>query len=141
MKTLINLTNHPSSKWSNKQAEGWDVIVDIPFPVIDPQAPTEEIKDTVNEYLKHLRNIINNTEGEIYLCLQGEYTFCYELLLKIQSSKDLADIKLAIPTTERKVVEKVKEDGSVEKTTTFDFCRWREIAIHQSPSYQTELSL
>ena len=141
MKILINLTNHASSKWSDKQKEGWDAIVDLPFPNINPKASTEEIQHLANTYLENIKDIANSTEGQIYLCLQGEYTFCYELLLKINSSKDLDNIKLAIPTTERNVIEKLKEDGTVEKVATFDFCQWRELPIHPSPSYQEELSL
>ncbi len=36
MKVLINHSNHPHSGWGDKQKEGWDKIVDIPFPNIKP---------------------------------------------------------------------------------------------------------
>jgi hypothetical protein len=31
-KLLLNISNHPSREWEDAQKEGWDIIVDIPFP-------------------------------------------------------------------------------------------------------------
>jgi hypothetical protein len=51
---LINLSNHPSSGWSETQlkaAREWGRIVDISFPVIDPEDDSENIKQLAVDYL------------------------------------------------------------------------------------------
>jgi len=47
MLALINHTNHPSSKWSEKQKEGFDKIIDLPFPNISPTASDNEVWEIV----------------------------------------------------------------------------------------------
>ena len=50
MKKLINISNHPSTGWSDAQKAGWDQIIDIPF----PQVPATATKDQLNQYPKML---------------------------------------------------------------------------------------
>ncbi|MGC9079824.1 MAG: hypothetical protein ACP5G1_03750 [Nanopusillaceae archaeon] len=128
MSVLINLTNHPFSKWSLEQREGWKLIMDLKFPNVDPNLDTEDVKQIVNDYVKQVKDIIEKIESDkVYICLQGEYTFCYLMLneLKTLDKKPI----IAIPTTERRVNETVTEDGKVEKTVVFEFCKWRFVEI------------
>ncbi|WP_353684354.1 hypothetical protein V4D30_00800 [Thermodesulfovibrio sp. 3907-1M] len=121
MRILINHTNHPSQKWDEKQKEYWSEIIDLPFPSIDPKATTEEV-DTIAminflEIDKIAKEITDkNSNASIFIMLQGEFTYCYLLYQKIRNK-----FPIAIPTTERKVIE--KENG--EKISIFEFVRWR----------------
>lgn len=120
MKILVNLSNHPSESWDEKQKEGWDKIVDIPFPDVDPHL--EDVGDLVLEYFKKIREIQiqNNRDSTVYVHLAGEYSFCYELFRRL---KDF--YLFAVPTSERIVKETVLPDGRTEKTIIFQFVKWR----------------
>lgn len=122
MKVLVNYTNHSSANWTDKQREGWDIIIDIPF----PQIPANHSADDVAPLADTAKNILTEIDKEYlycqkYLCLQGEYTFCYLFILKYWNLFS-GRWKLAIPTTERIVVEK-----NGEKISKFEFQRWRFI--------------
>ena len=113
---LINVSNHPSSKWSDKQWQGFDVVYDIQFPNVDPNWNTEQVGCLVDHILDEINELdVNN------IMLQGEFTLCYLLQNKLSTKT------IWIPTTERKVVEVVNADGTVTKNTTFEFVRWRMI--------------
>jgi hypothetical protein len=117
MLKLINLSNHNSNNWNKEQRGEFGLIVDIPFPNINPDATTEEVEVLVNEYVGIINaNRIDN------IMLQGEFTFCYLLQNKLRTR-----CKFWIPTTERKVVEKLNVDDSTTKTAVFEFKQWRVI--------------
>lgn len=119
MKILINHSNHPVEKWSEEQKAGWDKIVDLPFPAIDPHADMEEIEKIALENFKKIREIAvreGADKNSIYVMLQGEFSYCYTLFHSIRNL-----FLIAIPTTERVVEE--KPDGS--KVSVFKFVRWR----------------
>lgn len=117
---LINLSNHPSTKWEESQKNGWDEIYDIPFPSINPYDDIPEIYNLAVTYFYNVKSFIQsnsiNKTMNYYCMLQGEFTFCYILypmLREILSG-------IVIPTTERIVVE----EGD-KKISTFKFVRWR----------------
>lgn len=125
-KTLLNITNHPSKGWSNEQREGWDRIIDIPFPSVSPHlnANDREYMGIVMGLLEEIVKVIRqHMEDELYICLQGEFSICY----KVFESCRKADypVAFAIPTTERVVEEIVLPDGTTKKNVTFRFVRWR----------------
>ncbi len=126
MNILINLSNHPSNNWSDAQKAGWDDIIDLVFPQIPANISEIEVGDKyVIPFIQKLENWAKGLKkkgSELNIMLQGEFTFCY-LLRDCLSGK----WNFYIPTTERKVIEKHKEDGSVEKTAVFQFVRWRKI--------------
>ena len=50
---FINHTNHPSQYWSDAQLDTgrqYGVIMDMPFPQIDPMASSAEISQLAQEY-------------------------------------------------------------------------------------------
>ena len=55
---LINLSNHPSSNWGEKQKQSaiaqYNEIVDIPFPQIAPAATIEDVLELAEEYAELL---------------------------------------------------------------------------------------
>lgn len=81
---LLNLSNHPLSKWSDKQrgaAEGlFGTIIDIPFPAIEPTASLDEIEKIVQDYvqlcLTHLNQYDEYTKENV-IHIMGEFTFIY----------------------------------------------------------------
>lgn len=115
---LINLSNHPSSKWSDKQkglAEFlFGEIVDMQFPNIDPHANEEEVQLLADKYFGELLTIINNPDDVVHI--MGEQTFCYYLINKLRDF----GIKCLASTTERIVEER---DG--QKISRFEFARFR----------------
>ena len=121
MKILINISNHPSSKWSPEQRAGWDKIVDIQFPNIDPEADMDEIEALSSKIFEEVRAIYENWLGYIYVYVAGEYTFSYSLFYKLKQF----GANVVIPTTRRVVEERLKDDGSIEKVAIFKFIRWR----------------
>lgn len=120
-KILINFSNHPAGNWDEKQKEGWDEIIDIQFPQIDPL--NYDISETTHKYIELIKSIAdkklkNDIYAKIYLSMQGEYSLCYSIILKLH--KYIADsIYLAIPQSKRNVVE---SNGT--KTVKFDFIKW-----------------
>ena len=127
---LINLSNHKSDGWSDDQKAGY-YIVDLPFPNIDPNMTTQDVKKIVNEYEERIWGIVKEVASsnphpehyvKVHIMLQGEYTFCYLLFDIIRHT----EWTLMIPTTERIVEEKIV-DGKTIKTSIFKFVKWRMI--------------
>lgn len=129
MKTLINISNHGSDRWSQEQFAEWNNVIDIHFPNIDPNASTEEVEAKVDSYMDQIRNLINKQEiGQpIDVMLMGEFTFVSIMLLKLKASS--WDVRMWFSTTKREVIEKVDKDGNVTKTAVFKFVRWRHIEL------------
>jgi hypothetical protein len=125
MKKLINFSNHSSSQWSEEQKAGWDQIIDIKFPNVPANIDDENFDELVAESLKKLDEYIEN--GNVYLMMQGEFSLCYSLYRILLDNPEYNRVKLVIPTSERRVVEKVKDDGTYEKVATFEFVKWRQI--------------
>jgi len=119
---LINLSNHPSEKWSEAQKKGWDNITDMTFPQIDPWATTGQVTLLVLIAEKASERIFElNKDNKVFIHLAGEFSFCYVL-------RDFfKDERFVVACTERKTIEKIENDGSVTKTTVFAFAQWREI--------------
>ncbi len=79
------------------------------------------MEDYYNDIVAELR-----WNEDTYLYVAGEYTFCYMLIQKLLEEKPAGLKGIIVPTTERIVYEKVKEDGTVEKTSQFKFVMWRQ---------------
>ena len=119
---LINLSNHPSEKWSEKQldaAKKYGPIVDLAFPVIDPRAETFGIDFMADKYEIKIRKLLaSQMKGMKFIHIMGELTFCFALVARLQKY----GITCVSSTTTRQTVD--NPDGS--KTTRFDFVQFRE---------------
>jgi len=119
---LLNLTNHPSEKWTDEQKnvakQMFGGIIDMQFPDIDPTGNEEYISNLTNEYLKKILSIKNSLPNneELVVHIMGEQTFCFSLINKLLEN----DILCVASTTQRIAVEK---DGI--KTSVFKFCKFR----------------
>ena len=117
---FINLSNHPSDKWSESQTvaanEQFGEIVDLPFPQIAPDATKADIAKIAQDYLTRVQQIElpNNTAIHI----MGEMTLTYQLVALLKD----AGYHCYASTTVREVYE--QEPG--KKTVIFQFVNFRE---------------
>jgi len=115
---FINLSNHPSDKWSEEQinaARSYGEIVDMAFPVIEPILTKEDILRLVKVFTKM---IVDNRDGKTVVHVMGEMTFTHNL---VNALKELGITCLA-STTERNTV--MTPDG--KKISEFKFVQFRE---------------
>ena len=125
MATFYNLTNHPSSKWSEEQKaaalhmvggeNGDGEIVDIPFPNIPPEATGREVRKTAFDYLV---KYFDDADTESVVLIQGEMVFTFNMVFHLQIKR----IRCVAATTERKVEE--RPNG--EKVSVFKFVKFRK---------------
>lgn len=114
---FINITNHPSSDWSEEQlnaARSYGKIVDIPFPNVKPDftpANIGSLADALVEYVKTL------CEAPV-VHVMGELTFTYAVVSRLKA----LGITCLASTTERNAV--IASDG--KKVSKFKFVQFRE---------------
>lgn len=113
---LLNLTNHPSANWPQKQKDvainQYGEIVDLSFPQIDPQLTANQVDQLVEEYTIKIRKI-----KPVAVHIMGEMTFTFRLVNKLKE----IGIPCIASTTERKVTE----DDNGNKTSQFNFVKFR----------------
>ncbi len=122
---LINLSNHPSSKWDSKQkqkaVEIYGQIIDLSFPAIDPHWDTNKVKALALDYYRRITLIFDQCANEPQpnaVHIQGEFTFVYKIVTLLKTSH----ITCVASTSVRNVIE--KENG--EKIVRFNFVQFRE---------------
>jgi len=116
---FINLTNHPSSEWSEEQlkaAQQYGEVIDIPFPLVDEQATETEIKRLADEYVSIVKSKGNVQDLTVHI--MGEQTLCYALISKLQKE----GIRCVASCTEHDNF--INKQG--QKVSTFHFARFRE---------------
>lgn len=89
-KLFINLSNHPSPKWSFDQitAVGNATIIDIEFPNIDPNWYTSDVYEKANTMATTIYNRIKKlglTELNVTVLVQGEMTLTFALVTVLKS--------------------------------------------------------
>lgn len=117
---FINVSNHSSKKWNEKQieqAKKYGDIIDIPFPVIDPSSRDEEINHIVNEYFDLIMQY-----QDCVVMLQGEYIFTYRLVNKLKQH----NIKVLASCSERRTIEYVDDNGFTSRKSEFEFVEFKE---------------
>lgn len=117
---LINLSNHPSNKWSTNQMEAaislFGEVIDLPFPLVDPCGDESYIELLASEYVS---KVIALTKGNPYVVhLMGEMTLSFAIL-KILTNMG---VQCVASTSERVV----KEVGEGRKEATFSFVKFRK---------------
>lgn len=117
---LINLSNHPSSNWDSFQHESaapFGEIIDIPFPEIDPDWDSQQIKELAREYLQRIKTLAGEESAVPVVHIMGEYSFCYQLVEMLKNH----GIDAVVSTSKRQSV--INSDGT--KTIRFDFVKFR----------------
>lgn len=112
---LINLSNHPSTKWSEKQlaatTSAYGTVTDIPFPHINPSATLDEVSMLVDDYISNIKKMPPAT-----VHIMGELTFTHLFVCECER----IGIKCVAATTDRLV-----EEVEGKKVVTFDFVQFR----------------
>jgi hypothetical protein len=119
---LINLSNHPSAKWSNEQltvAESYGRIVDLPFPEVNPNGDEKYIDQLANDYSYKVMSMAGDSNLTVHI--MGEMTFTFALVSLLKSN----GINCIASTTERIV----NEFGNGQKQATFRFVRFRKYIL------------
>jgi hypothetical protein len=116
---LLNLTNHPASRWTEKQLKAAEAayggVEDLQFPSIPSAASTAEVEALAEDYLERVMEV-----GPTAVHLQGEFTFVYALVGRLQAH----NIPVVASTSERIVEER---DG--KKIVHFNFVRFRDYPL------------
>ena len=119
---LLNLSNHPSTRWSDKQKqtaiENYGTIQDMPFPNVPPAATSDEIKILANDYIKQIRQLAKAEINQPFAVhIMGEMTLIFRIITLLKRSK----IVCVASTSERNAIENA--DGT--KTIQFSFSQFR----------------
>lgn len=120
---FINISNHPSSKWSDEQrkaaVEIGGEIVDIPFPNVPPTAGIGDLIDMAETIIDKINDMRKGglRGGEDAVHVMGEHGLTHRLVDDIWHVFGITCIH---STTERIVEEK---DG--QKISTFKFVKFR----------------
>ena len=116
---FINLSNHPSTNWSDEQrtaALEFGEIKDLPFPNIDENLDEAGIDALTDDYLEKIKELSGSEPCTVHI--MGEMTFTYSLVNKLR-----AEGYTCIASTTKRDVE-IMPDGS--KQVKFHFCRFRK---------------
>lgn len=119
---LINLSNHPSVYWSERQMsmarERWGQVIDLSFPALSPTLTTAEVLVIAEEYKGRCVDMLRNSADEVSAVhLMGEIVFCFRL---VQLLKD-AGVMVVASAAERDV-----SYTNDVKNSIFNFVTFRE---------------
>ena len=115
---FINLTNHPSERWSKEQlnaARQYGEVIDLPFPIIEPNFTREDVLHIVKVYVEMIEGI---KDDDTVVHVMGEMTFTYNLANTLKEE----GITCLASTTERNTI--MTSDG--KKISEFKFVQFRE---------------
>ena len=116
---FINLTNHPSEQWGEKQkvaAQKYGKIVDIPFPLVDPAAAPGEISALAGDYTRRILEM----QPKAVLC-QGEFSFAFAMVTELKK----LGVAVLAACSERRATECI-QGGTTKKVVEFEFVQFRE---------------
>lgn len=117
---LINLSNHPVSKWSNEQLSAaqtqFGEVVDLPFPIVDPRADENQVGALVDEYLQKVIYLSKNQKVAVHL--MGEMNFSFALVARLQNAGFIC-----VASTTQRIVYELPDGG---KEVQFKFVQFRK---------------
>lgn len=117
---LINLSNHPSSKWSETQIAAahslFGEIVDMPFPAVAPDGDEKYIADLADEYCDKVMEVSGGEPAVVHLMGEMNLTFILVSLLQNEGYTCIA-------STTRRIVRELPDGG---KEAKFQFVRFRK---------------
>ena len=125
---FINLSNHPSERWSQEQhaaAAHYGKVIDIPFPQIAPEWSAEEVECAAEKCVEQVRAAAESAHVpmcDLTVMVSGEFTCTFHLVLLLKELR----CRTVAACTARKADEVINSDGSMTKTSTFRFVQFRE---------------
>ena len=129
-KVFLNLSNHPSSGWSDSQHEAVQAlckgaqVIDVPFPHVEPTWSSVEVDEEAQRFASSLReDLVQAGQRPLGAMVSGEPILSVSLVL-LQT----ADVDCYCATTKR-----VSEtDAQGVKRSIFTFVRFRQWPNHLS---------
>lgn len=119
---FINLSNHSTTKWSDKQLnsalELANHTIDVSFPQINPSSTCEDINSQARKYFD---DITSHFTTDIIIHIMGEMSFIYAFVAICEAN----NVPCICSTTERKSIESVDENGNTIKNAVFEFVQFR----------------
>lgn len=124
---FFNISNHPSGKWSEKQkaaaTEIGGEITDVVFPIIPPEASSEEVWTIAESIVSEVLDIISDLANETNVAhVMGEMVCTFDIVSQLQA----VGIKCVASTSVREVRIEKDDDGKEVKVAKFNFVRFRE---------------
>lgn len=123
---FINVSNHPSDKWSveqKREAEKYGEIIDVTFPQISAENTSEELNSLVDDFIRN--NLAMKTKSvdikDLVIMVQGEFVFTFRLVTMLKK----LGIKAVSARSERNVKE-INENGVTKKISEFKFAGFME---------------
>lgn len=116
---FINLSNHPSAKWSREQldaAKAYGECMDMPFPNIDPLEDENKISEIADKYVTEILEKAKDSEVTVHV--MGEMNLTFNIVRKLQSHGITC-----VASTSYRITEEMS-DGS--KKIEFHFKRFRK---------------
>lgn len=119
---FINLSNHPSTEWSENQKKAameYGEIVDLPFPNVNPDADEIEIEQLAKQYYQKIMDTANGVACVVHP--MGEMCLAFALISLLLKN----NIVCLASTSKR---HSVKMDNNTKKIV-FDFVKFRKYKL------------
>lgn len=121
---LINLTNHPISRWNEEQMQKAEAlygsISDYSFPAVPVEYTAEDVAHLADKIVKEILD--RRIEGTRFAVMcQGEFTLTYALVSRFQRE----GVEVISAVSER-IVKEEKVGEEIRKTAIFKFGGFRE---------------
>ena len=124
MTTLLNITHHPSTGWSEEQRTAANAlaekltVVDRSFPSVDPAATTDQVDLLADDIADDIAT--RYAVATTIVHLMGEMTLTVALVARLQG----LGFRVIASTTERILVD----EGVQSRTLRFEFHSFRDYA-------------
>jgi hypothetical protein len=119
---FINVSNHPSSRWSDDQREAalalGGEIRDVQFPNVPALATSDDVLDMAFDLADEIAAI----SQDVVAMVQGEFSLTIAVVNRLRAH----GVKCVVACSEREVVETVA-NGETTKTAVFRFRQFREV--------------
>lgn len=112
---FVNVSNHPSELWLDKQKECalcYGDIVDVTFPAIHKDYDSNKYDELVELYYERIMGLYPDV-----VMVQGEFVFTYRLVGKLKAS----GIRVVSARSERVCQEFKDENNVIHKHSIFEF--------------------
>lgn len=124
---FVNLSNHPSVNWSDKQlaaAHEYGEIVDMEFPPISVNSSMDDVMRMAKEYLHKLQEM----KPDVIFCA-GEFCMTFVLVDVLKKN----GFHVINTYSGRETVEVKNPDGTTTKTSHFSFKFFRDYEYYYDP--------
>ena len=122
---FLNVSNHPSNMWQQKQldtAHEYGEIVDFGHPDIPTCATEDQIREIASKTVREIEELNPDV-----IFLAGEFTIAFMLVDELLSR----GFTVLAATSERITEEVMQEDGTLKKVSKFTFVQFREYARYR----------